>query len=132
MAKYTGQDMSIFFGTIDISGNGRSFEISQSADEIDVTTYGSTDKEFIVGMIERDSSLEVLDDNESAAIRNALKPGMSGTLKWFPQGSASGKPVFTVGTAVVREENLSYPYDDVVLLSVSIRLSGAVVEGTVT
>lgn len=131
MAKYTGQDMQIFFGTVDISGNGRSFEISQSADEIDVTTYGSTDKEFIVGMIERDSSLEVLDDNDSSAIRNALKPGMSGTLKWFPQGSASGMPVFTVGTAVVREENLSYPYDDVVLLSVSIRLSGAVVESTV-
>lgn len=123
--------MKIFFGTVDVSGQGRSFEVSQSADEIDATTYGSDDKEYIVGMIERDSSLEVLDDNASAAIRNATKPGQTGQLKWFPQGSASGKPVFTVGTALVREQNISYPYDDVVLLSCSIRLSGSVVESTV-
>lgn len=124
--------MQIFFGTIDISGQGRSFEVSQSVDEIDVTTYGSDDKEFIVGMVERDSSLEVLDDAEAASIRNALKPGNQGTLSWFPQGSVSGKPQFVVGTALVREQNMSYPYDDAVLLSTSIRLSGAVVEGTVT
>lgn len=123
--------MAIFFGTVDVSGQGRSFEVSQSVDEIDVTTYGSDDKEFITGMVERDSSLEVLDDAESATIRNALKPGQTGTLKWFPQGSVVGKPTFTVGTALVREQNMSYPYDDAVLLSTSIRLSGAVVEGTV-
>lgn len=123
--------MKIFFGTVDISGAGRSFEVSQSADEIDATTYGSTDKEYILGLTERDSSLEVLDDDTSTQIRNALKPGMTGQLKWFPQGSSTGKPVFTVGTALVREQNMSYPYDDVVLLSTSIRLSGAVVESTV-
>lgn len=123
--------MRIYFGTVDVSGQGRSFEVSQSADEVDATTYGSTDKEYIVGLVERDSSLEILDDDTSSTIRNALKPGMTGELKWFPQGSVAGKPSFTVGTALVREQNMSYPYDDVVLLSTSIRLSGAVVESTV-
>lgn len=124
--------MQIFLGTVEISGQGRSFEVSQSADEIDATTYGSEDKEYIVGMVERDSSLEVLDDTTSATIRNATKPGQSGPLKWFPQGSAVGKPSFLVGTALVREQNMSYPYDDVVLLSCTIRLSGPVVESVVS
>ena len=130
MAKYTGKDMLVKFGTLDISGQGRNLEVSQSADEIDVTTYGSDDKEFIVGMIERDASLEVLDDSSSSTIRTALKPGSTNSLVWFPIGTASGNPKFSVATAVVKEQNLSYPYDDAVLMSTNVRLSGAVVEGT--
>jgi hypothetical protein len=122
--------MVILFDGTDVSGQGRSFDVSETADEIDVTTYGSDDKEFIVGMVERDSSLEVLDDDTSTTIRDAVKTGQTGSLVWFPMGTASGNPKFTVGTAVVKERSFSYPYDDVVLMSVSIRLSGAVVEGS--
>jgi hypothetical protein len=122
--------MVVKFGTLDISGQGRNLEIGQTADEIDVTTYGSDDKEYIVGMIERDGSLEVLDDSGSSAIRIALQPGSTNSLVWFPIGTASGNPKFSVGTAVVKEQNLSYPYDDAVMLNTNIRLSGAVVEGT--
>lgn len=131
MAKYTGKDMVIFFGTVNVSGQGRQLEISQSADEIDVTTYGSDDKEFIVGMLEREGSLEILDDDTNSLIRTKTAPGSSGSLVWFPQGSVSGKPRFDVGTAVVREQNLSYPYDDAVMMDVTLRLSGAVTETSV-
>lgn len=131
MAKYTGKDMVIFFGTVNISGQGRQLEISQSADEIDVTTYGSDDKEFIVGMLEREASLEILDDDTSSTIRDATKAGSSSSLIWFPQGSVTGKPKFSVGTAVVREQNISYPYDDAVMMDLTLRLSGAVTEATV-
>ena len=130
IAKYTGKDMVVKFGTVDISGQGRNLEVSQTADEIDVTTYGSDDKEFIVGMVERDATLEVLDDSASSTIRNALKPGSVSSLTWFPIGTTSGNPKFSVGTAVVKEQNLSYPYDDAITMSTNIRLSGAVTEGT--
>ena len=130
IAKYTGQDMYITFAGTNISGQGRNLEISQSADEIDVTTYGSTDKEYIVGMLDRDASIEILDDDTSNTIRVKMTPGSSGTLIWYPLGTVAGKPKFTVGTAVVTEANISYPYDDAVLLSCSMRLSGAVTEGT--
>lgn len=131
MAKYTGKDMVIFFGTVNISGQGRQLEIGQSADEIDVTTYGSDDKEFIVGMLEREASLEVLDDDTSSQIRTVTQAGSSSSLIWFPQGSVTGKPKFSVGTAVVREQNISYPYDDAVMMDLTLRLSGAVTETTV-
>lgn len=124
MAKYTGKDMVIRFGTLNVSGQGRSLEISQQADDIEVTTYGSTDKEFITGFTERSATLEILDDNGSSAIRDALKPGSTNSLTWYPQGTASGKPVRSVGTCVITEANESYPYDDAVVISTSLRLNG--------
>lgn len=130
MAKYSGKDMYIKFGTVSVAGQGRNLEVSQQAEEIDVTAYGSTDKEFIAGLVERTASLEVLDDDTSTLIRTALHPGSASSLTWYPLGTANGKPKFSVGTAVVLEQNLQYPYDDAVLMNCSIRLSGAVTEST--
>lgn len=129
MAKYTGKDMVVKFGTVSVSGQGRNLEISQSGDEIDVTTYGSTDKEFITGLADRSATLEVLDDNASTLVRNAMRVGSVGSLTWFPQGTASGKPQRSVGTATVTSADESYPYDDAVLISVGLRLNGSVTEG---
>lgn len=130
MGKYTGKDMRVIFGTLDISGQGRNLEISQTADDIDVTTYGSTDKEFITGFTDRSGTLEILDDNVSTAIRSALTPGSANSLTWYPQGTASGKPKRSVGTAVITEANEQYPYDDAVLLNVTMRINGKPTEGT--
>lgn len=128
MAKYTGTNMVIKFGTTNVSGQGRNLEVSQTTDEIDVTTYGSTDKEFILGKTEREGTLEVLDDAASSAIRQVLGVGSIGSLTWFPQGTTSGLPKLSCATVLVREQNLAYPYDDAVTASVTLRLSGPVVE----
>ena len=130
MAKYTGKDMAVKFGTVSVAGQGRQLEISQSADEIDVTTYGSGDKEFITGLVERSGTLEILDDSASSEVRGAFAPGSANSPTWYPQGTASGKPKFSVGTAVVTGADNSFPYDDAVVISVTMRLSGAVTEGT--
>jgi predicted secreted protein len=128
--KYTGKDMAVRFGTFSVAGAGRQLEVSQSADEIDVTTYGSTDKEFLAGFIDRSATLDILDDSTNASIRNAFKTGTSNSLSWFPIGVGTGNPKFAVGSAVVTEANFSYPYDDAVVISVTMRLSGAVTEST--
>ena len=130
MAKYTGKDMVIKFGTVSVAGQGRSFEITQSADEVDVTTYGSTDKEFITGFVDRSATLEILDDSASQTVKNAFAPGSTGSLVWYPQGTTAGKPYGSIGTAVVTGADQSYPYDDAVLVSVTMRLNGAVTAGT--
>lgn len=130
MGKYTGKDMVVKFGTWSVAGYGRNLEVSQSADEVDVTAYGSSAHEYIAGMLDRSATLEVLDDATAAGLRNAMVPGSSSSLTWFPIGTGSGDPKFSVGTAVVTEANLQYPYDDAVLMNVTFRLSGAVTEGT--
>ena len=131
MAKYTGKNMVVNFRGSSVAGFGRNLEVSQSAGEIDVSTYGSNDREFIAGPVERSATLEVLDDDAAnSPVRLLFGPGSSGTLIWFPVGSVAGSQKFTVGTAVVTESNRTYPYDDVVLISVTMRLSGPVTEGT--
>lgn len=130
VAKYTGAAMFVKFGTFNVSGQGRNLEVSQTADEVDVTTYGSVDKEFILAKVEREATLEVLDDSASSAVRKALGVGSSSSLTWFPIGTASGNPQFSCATVLVREQSLAYPYDDAVTASVTMRLSGPVVEGT--
>ena len=131
MTKYTGKDMVLKFGTLSVAGQGRNFEVNQSADEVEVTTYGSTDKEYVAGLTDRSATLEVLDGNDASnPIRAKFRPGSSDSLTWFPIGTASGNPKFAVGTAVVTEANVSYPYDDAVLIQCTMRLSGAVTEST--
>lgn len=130
MSKYSGKDMVLKFGTLSVAGQGRNFEVSQSADDIDVTSYGSQAKEYITGLPDRSATLEILDDSASTAIRAKFQPGSSDSLTWFPIGTASGNPKFSVGTAIVTEANLQYPYDDAVLMNVSMRLSGGVTEST--
>lgn len=122
--------MAVRFGTINVAGQGRNLEVSQSSDEVDVTTYGSAAKEFTAGLIERSATLEILDDYSSSLIRSAFTPGSANSLSWFPIGIGSGNPKLSCATAVVLEANISYPYDDAVLISTNMRLSGAVVEGT--
>jgi len=130
MAKYTGKAMKVYFGTFDVSGAGRNLEVNRSADEVDVSTYGSVEKEFVVGLPERSATLEILDDSTNPVIRQQLAVGSSGSLTWFPIGTASGNPKFTAATALVREANQAYPYDGAVTIATTLRLSGGVVEGT--
>lgn len=130
MAKYTGVDMYASFGGTSVAGYGRSLEVNQQTDDIDASTYGGIDREYLAGPIGRSATLQILDDDASSTVRSKFSPGSTGTLIWAPKGTSGGKPKFTVGTAVVTEANLSYPYDDVVVISVTMRLSGAVTEGT--
>lgn len=131
MTKYTGENMVIKFGTADISGNGRTLDVDETADEVDVTTYGSTDKEFLAGMVDRTATMEILDEKEAnATIRTVVKVGTQNSLTWFPNGTASGNQKHSAGTAVVLSRSFSYPYDDAVLMSCNLRISGAVIEGT--
>jgi len=122
--------MVVKYGTLSVAGQGRQLEVTQSANEVDVTTYGSTDQEFVAGLVDRSATLEILDDSASSAVRQAFSPGTSNSLTWFPLGTASGNPKFSVGTAVVTGADKSYPYDDAVIISVTMRLSGTVTEGT--
>ncbi len=123
--------MVVRFGTADISGNGRTLDVEETADEVDVTTYGSTDKEFVAGMVDRTATMEILDDSEaSAAIRSVLQIGSSNSLTWFPKGTASGNQKHQAGTAVVLSRSRSYPYDDAVVFTTNFRISGAVPETT--
>lgn len=130
MAKYTGEDMVVTFKGTDVSGAGRALEVTEEASEIDVTTYGSADREYLVtSKKERTASFTVLDDAGATATEELFEVGTSGTLVYSPEGITAGTRKRTV-TALVLRSRKTFPHDDVVQFAVDFRLTGAITKGT--
>jgi hypothetical protein len=130
MAKYTGEDLVVTFKGTDVSGAGRALEVTEEATEIDVTTYGSVDNEYLVTKKkDRTASFTVLDDAGSTTTEELFEVGTSGTLVYSPEGTVAGKRKRTV-TALVLRSRKSFPHDDVTQFAVDFRLTGAITKGT--
>lgn len=130
MAKYTGEDLVVTYKGTNVSGAGRALEVTEEVNEIDVTTYGSTDSEYLVTQQkDRTSSLTVLDDAGSTATEELFGVGTSGTLVFSPEGTLAGKRSRTV-TALVLRSRKTFPHDDVVQFAVDFRLTGPITKGT--
>ena len=132
MTKYAGEDLVITWQGENISGVSRALEIEEETTEIDVTTYGSDDYEYITTRKKQHrGSFTVLDSKGSAgtAIEALLNAGASGTLVWSPEGTATGNRRKEVQAVILRSRK-SYPHDDAVSFQTEIRLSGSITSGT--
>lgn len=130
--KYSGEDVVVKFNSNDISGEGRALEISEAADEIDVTCYGDVDKAYISGKTDRNFSITILDKVNGTAATDAetlLETGTSGTLEWAPEGTASGKRR-RFGSAIVLRNRKTFPHDGAVQFAIDGRISGSITKGT--
>lgn len=130
MAKYISEDLVASFKGTNISGNARALEVDESVTEIDVTTYGSADAEYLVTKKnQRTARMTILDDAGSTIVEELFAPGSSGTLEYSPEGTAAGKRKRTV-IANVLKSTKTYPHDDAAQFSVDWRLSGSITKGT--
>lgn len=128
MAKYTGEDMVLTFKGTNISGSSRALQINEEVTELDVTTYGSPDREYLLTKKRnRDGSFTILDTAGASTIEDLLDVGSSGTLEWSPEGTAVGMRKRTA-TVLVRRSQKSHPHDDATQFNIDFRLSGSVVK----
>lgn len=128
-----GKDTVVKFGTAssetDITAYLNSAELSQTVDELESTTFGDGDKEFIPSLKEREFSF---DGDWDATIDGILAPlfGVAGkSLVFGPAGSTSGFVKYTCA-AWLKEYPISSSVGDKVTMSGTIRLTGAVTRGT--
>lgn len=130
MTKYTGEDMVLQFAGTNISGASRALEINEEVNELDATTYGSADREYLMTKKRnRDGSFTILDDAGATATENLLDVGTTGTLEWAPEGTAAGKRKRTC-TALILRSRKTFPHDDITQFAVNFRLSGSITKGT--
>lgn len=130
MTKYAGEDLVLNWKASNISGVSRSLEIEEETKEIDVTTYGADDYEYITTQKKnRRASFTVLDSVDGSTTEDLLAAGQSGTLIYSPEGTATGKRKKTVQAVILRSRK-TYPHDDAVQFNTEMRLSGAIA-GTV-
>lgn len=122
-----------------ISVTGSTVVLSSGLDDIgydrevetaDVTTFGDNDRNFLPGLRNGTFSLSGHWASTYAATIEAMIGGSTlPTVRFGPQGSASGSPYRSVST-IITGYSIGAPVDDKVSMSLSLQMSGAVSTGT--
>lgn len=130
MAAYRGADVVVTFAGTDISGDGRSISIEESADALDSSKWGITRRTKVSGLEDASGSLEALDSTGAwSTAWNAIAVGSQDTLVIRPEGTGTGLRELSMN-ALITARKLELPYDDLSTLSMSFEVSGAVTETT--
>lgn len=129
MARYSGKDLYVEWidtsGTLVISGDYRTLDIPETADEIDASAGSDTRKVTLAGQVAASWTFEMLQQSAGTALFDRVAPQSTGTLRWSPEGTASGKQKKSAA-ATILGRNETFPYNDVVTL----RLNGSLTADT--
>lgn len=116
--RKTGKDTKVYWidgsGTVDISGNYRQFNVSDSFDTVDASAGADTARGMKGTLRVLGASMAALyDGTAGTAVRNRLATGNEGTLLYGLEGTAAGKPKGAF-PAIVKTQNVNGSYDDMI------------------
>jgi len=106
-------------GTIVLTAESRTFEVNQSANQIDVTVRSDTAKAFLTDFPAISAKMAGLDTSGTATggtlFQNweRLNIGDLGTIRWGPEGTATNYRKESM-PAIVKAKNFASPYDGAV------------------
>ena len=135
MAKYTGKNLAIAWiwsgGTTWLQGDFRSMTTTEDQESADSTAGNDTYKEYIPTVADASGEVELLDNSGTSgtAMWAAIAPSTTGTLTWYPSGTAAGNQTNTAA-AFVSGRSREFPYDDVVTMTASFQFTASPTAGT--
>ena len=128
MATHTGSEGTIKIGA-DVVGELRSFSLESTAETIEDTSMGDTNRSYKVGLKTFTGTASVYFD-ETDAGQILLVAGAEITLNVYPEGATSGDTFYT-GSAIVTGKTINSSFDGMVEAEISFQGSGALTESTV-
>ncbi len=128
MATHTGSEGTIKIGT-DTVGELRSFSLESTAETIEDTSMGDTNRSYKVGLKTFTGTASVFFDETDTA-QNAVDAGAEITLNVFPEGASSGDTYYS-GSAIVTGRTINSSFDGMVEMEISFQGNGALTEATV-
>ena len=138
MAAFSGSALVvkwIYSGTTVLTGDQRTFSYTPSIDLIDQTAGGDPNKTYLTAVKDGRAQMSALfqDTTTSGGTATFTKcgEGYSGTIEWYPEGTALGKSKYTM-PAICMGAAFTYPYADVTEVAVEFQQNGARTEGTAT
>jgi hypothetical protein len=135
MAKYSGKELVVhWLPASGVTADSRTFEHSGEASEIDVTTRSdaiTNSQAFLAGPTGRTWQLQALDTRGTAQAWEQVAEGDEGTIRWWPEGTATGKRQ-REAAALVRQTQFQSPYDNAAQVTVGGRLTSAITKTVVT
>jgi len=135
MAKFAAVDHKITVAGVDFSANLNSVELSQTADELETTAFGSTWRTRIGGLKTGSVTLNFMQDFGAGSVDVTLNP-LLGTIATVVIQSASGtvsatQPKYTTECLVTQYSPFASSVGDIATLSVTWPTTGTPVRGTV-
>ena len=128
MATHVGSEGTIKIGA-DVVGELRSFSLESTAETIEDTSMGDTNRSYKVGLKTFTGTASVYFD-ETDAGQILLVAGAEITLNVYPEGATSGDTFYS-GSAIVTGKTLNSSFDGMVEAEISFQGSGALTIDTV-
>lgn len=117
----------IKFGATVLSSDWRTFTPQEEVGLADASAGNDTNRTYLTTLKDGKASLELVAQAAGTAVWNALAPGVTGTLEWAPEGTATGKQKHSV-PAIVMSRQAEQPFDDLTVYKVDFQFNGAVTD----
>ena len=131
MAKFAATDYSVTINGSDFNTSLNSVELSQEADDLETTAFGSQWRTRIGGLKQASLTLNFMQDFAAGSVDATLNPllGSIATVVIKPTSSAVGttNPSYTMTALVTQYSPFASSVGDVATLSVTWPVSGSVV-----
>ena len=129
MAVHTGSAGVVKIGS-DVVAEVTAFTMETTADVIESTQLSDTNKTFEVSRKSGTVTVECAWDESDTSGQIALQEATGVTLLLYPEGADSGDYFYTV-PVIVTGNSVSITMDDLIRLSISCQITGAITRGTV-
>lgn len=117
MAHLSGSALVIQWittGTVTLSGDQRTMTWNENMNIADSTAGSDTADSHVRTFRSIDGSFGLVDNGAAgSALYAAIYSGAQGTLKWFPIGTATGSPVYSILSTITQVQQ-SMPFDDII------------------
>ena len=135
MTRCTGRDLAVCWnytgGSVFLEDDYRSLDVTEGVQDANSTAGNDTYAGHLATYIDASASFEMVGTAGSGTVHwTKLAPRSAGTLVWFPEGTAQGKPKHTAA-AYISKRDRSYPYADVVTVSLGFQFDGAITDAEV-
>ena len=128
MATHTGSEGTIKVGANTV-GELRSFTLETTAETIEDTSMGDTNRSYKVGLKSFSGSASLFWD-EADTGQTTIVVGTEITINVYPEGASSGDTYYT-GSAIVTGNTIASSFDGMVEAEVSFQGTGALTTTTV-
>lgn len=128
MPTHTGSEGTVHVGTNAVA-EIRSYNVNENADTIEDTAMGDTARTYKPSLTSFDGTLDVFWDETDTNGQVALAIGAEVTIKFYPEGAASGDTYYS-GTAIVTSRSINASFDGMVEMSIGVQGTGALTTAT--
>lgn len=104
-------------------------DFKMPVDEIEVTTLGSTERQYLLGFKSADMDVEGIWDPTIDVVLFAQRGGTAAPIRYSPQGTATGK-IYYSGTGLLKDYQPPVDVDAAVTFKASWRWTNGVTRGT--